>query len=69
MYNSQKAGRGISKEEAGKRDYFGIFGRHLGHIIGADFWYLLTNSLFFIAAYLLFRVYLQFYLLQEIAFS
>ena len=57
MFGSSKAGRGISKEEANKRDYFGTFGRHLGHIIGADFWYLLTNSLFFITACLLFRVY------------
>ena len=57
MRNSQKAGRGISKDEAQKRDYFGILGRHSGRIIGANFWYFLTNSLFFIAAYLLFRVY------------
>ena len=57
MRNSQKAGRGISKEEAQKRDYFGIFGRHFGRIMGANFWYVLTNSLFFIVAYLLFRVY------------
>ena len=57
MFNSSKAGRGISKEEAKKRDYFGIFGRHLGHITGANFWYVLTNSLFFLAAFFLFRVY------------
>lgn len=55
--NSSKSVRGISKEEAQKRDYFGIFGRHFGHIFCANFWYVLTNSLFFIAAYLLFRVY------------
>jgi len=57
MFNFKKAGRGVSKEEAGKRDYFEIFGRHFWHIMGANFWYVLTNSLFFLAAFLLFRVY------------
>jgi len=57
MFNYKKPGRGISKEEAKKRDYFGIYGRHFWHILGANFWYVLTNSLFFLAAYFLFRVY------------
>ena len=58
MFNfSSKPGHGISKEEAQKRDYFGIFGRHFGHIVGANFWYLLTNALFFIAAFIFFRAY------------
>lgn len=55
--NSNKSGKGISKEEAAKRNYFDIFGRHLGHIIGADFWYTLSNIVFFIAAILLCIVY------------
>lgn len=54
---SNKPGRGISKEEAAKRNYFDIFGRHFGHIMGANFWYILTNILFFVAAIMLFNVY------------
>lgn len=54
---STKPGRGISKEEAARRNYFDIFGRHFGHIVGANFWYFLTNGIFFLAAFLLFRVY------------
>lgn len=54
---SNKPGRGISKEEAAKRNYFDIFGRHFGHIMGANFWYVLTNIIFFVAAVLLFNAY------------
>ncbi len=56
-FYSNKPGRGISKEEAAKRNYFDIFGRHFGHIMGANFWYTLSNILFFIAAIMLFNVY------------
>lgn len=52
-----KAGPGISKEEAARRNYFDIFGRHFGHIMCANFWYVLTNLVFFLAAALLVRVY------------
>lgn len=52
-----KAGPGISKEEASRRNYFDIFGRHFGHIVCANFWYVLTNLVFFLAAALLVRVY------------
>lgn len=54
---SNKPGRGISKEEAAKRNYFDIFGRHFGHIIGANFWYVITNIIFFVAAIALFNAY------------
>lgn len=54
---SSKPGRGISKEEAAKRNYFDIFSRHFGHILGANFWYVLTNIVFFVAAILLFNTY------------
>lgn len=54
---SNKPGRGISKEEAAKRNYFDIYGRHFGHITGANFWYSLTNFVFFAAAVVLFYAY------------
>ncbi len=54
---SNKPGRGVSKEEAAKRNYFDIFGRHFGHIFAANFWYVLSNIIFFIAAVILFDVY------------
>ena len=54
---SNKPGRGVSKEEAAKRNYFDIYGRHFGHITGANFWYLLSNILFFGAALILFYAY------------
>lgn len=54
---SNKPGRGISKEEAAKRNYFDIFGRHFGHIMGANFWYVLTNIVFFTAAVILFNAH------------
>ena len=54
---SNKPGRGISKEQAAKRNYFDIYGRHFGHITGASFWYSLTNLVFFAAAYILFYAY------------
>lgn len=54
---SNKPGRGISKEEASKRNYFDIYGRHFGHITGANFWYMLSNVLFFGAALILFYGY------------
>lgn len=54
---SNKPGRGISKEEAAKRNYFDIFGRHFGHIIGANFLYVITNIIFFVAAIALFNAY------------
>lgn len=52
-----KSGRGISKEDAAKRNYFDIFSRHLGHICGASFWFALTNALFFGASAYLFISY------------
>ncbi|MBO5733856.1 MAG: hypothetical protein J6R66_03075, partial [Clostridia bacterium] len=52
-FSNSRPGRGISKEDAAKRNYFDIFGRHLGHIIGANFWYLLANIIFFGAALVL----------------
>jgi len=52
-----KPGRGISKKDAEKRNYFDIFGRHFTHIIGANFWYTLANIVFFVSAILLFKVY------------
>lgn len=55
--NSNKPGRGISKEEAAKRNYFDIFGRHFSHILGANFWYVVSNILFFVAAIILFKAY------------
>ena len=55
---STAPGRGISKEEAAKRSYFDVFGRHFSHILGANFWYVLTNGLFFLAAYILIKAYL-----------
>ena len=54
---SNRPGRGISKEEAAKRNYFDIFSRHFGHILCANFWYVLTNIIFFVAAILLFNTY------------
>ncbi len=54
---SNRPGRGISKEEAAKRNYFDIFGRHFWHILGANFWYTLCNCVFFISAILLFYAY------------
>lgn len=54
---SNKPGRGISKEQAAKRNYFDIYGRHFGHITGANFWYSLTNLVFFAAACALFYAY------------
>ncbi len=54
---SNKPGRGISKEQAAKRNYFDIYGRHFGHITGANFWYALTNLVFFVAAFILFKAY------------
>ncbi len=54
---SNKPGRGISKEEAAKRNYFDIYGRHFGHITAANFWYVLSNILFFGAALFLFSAY------------
>ena len=54
MPNFSKPGRGISKEEAKKRNFIDIFTRHFVHILGANFWYMLTNALFFFAAYILF---------------
>ncbi len=58
MFNSyKKAGPGISKEQATKRNYFDIFGRHLGNIIGLDCLYSLVNIVLFVAAYILFKVY------------
>lgn len=54
---SNKPGRGITKEEAAKRNYFDIYGRHFGHITGANFWYMLSNILFFGAALILFYGY------------
>lgn len=56
-FYSNKPGRGVSKEEAKKRNYFDIFGRHFGHIMGANFWYVLTNIIFFAAAIILINVY------------
>lgn len=54
---SNKPGRGISKEEAAKRNYFDIFSRHFGHIMEANFWYVLTNIVFFTAAVILFNAH------------
>ena len=54
---SNKPGGGISKEQAAKRNYFNIYGRHFGHITGANFWYTLTNLVFFVAAFILFKAY------------
>ena len=52
-----KPGRGISKKDAKKRNYFDIYGRHFSHILGANFWYTLSNIVFFVAAILLFKAY------------
>ncbi len=54
---SNKPGAGITKEQAAKRNYFDIFGRHFGGIIGVSSLYTLSNLLFFIAALLIFRAY------------
>ena len=54
---SNKPGHGISKEQAAKRNYFDIYGRHFGHITGANLLYALTNIIFFIAAVVLFKAY------------
>lgn len=56
--SAKRYGRGISKEQAATRNYFDILGRHIGHIVGASFWYTLSNILFFGASFYLFTAYL-----------
>ena len=48
---------GLSKEEAKKRNYFDILGRHLKHIIYVNLLYALSNILFFGASICLFIAY------------
>ncbi len=57
MFGYKSSGRGVSKKEAGTRNYFDILGRHFWHIVGASFWYTLSNLLFFGASYVLFTAY------------
>lgn len=54
---SNRPGPGLSKEEAAKRNYFDIYGRHFSHILGANFWYSLSNIVFFIAVAVLCKAY------------
>lgn len=57
FFNNNRPGPGISKEQAARRNYFDIYGRHFGHITGLNLLYVLTNIIFFIAAAVLFRAY------------
>ncbi len=48
----------LTKKQAAQRNYFDMFGRHFGHIVGATLLYVFTNILFFGASFLLFTAYL-----------
>ncbi len=47
----------LTKEQAAKRNYFDMFGRHFTHIVEVSLLYALTNILFFGASLLLFVIY------------
>lgn len=52
-----KNSRGITKEDAAKRDYFDILIRHFGHIVKVSLLYALANILFFGASFYLLASY------------
>lgn len=56
MFHAKNKG-GLTKEQAATRNYFDILGRHFGHIVGASFWYALSNLLFFAGSLYLFLAY------------
>ncbi len=59
MFGSSSRGGGeLSKKQAAQRNYFDIFARHFGHIVGATLLYVFSNILFFGASILLFLAYL-----------
>ncbi|MBE7034953.1 MAG: DUF624 domain-containing protein [Ruminococcaceae bacterium] len=55
--NYAKPGKGITKEEAARRSYFDIFGRHFSDLVKLNMLFILSNVLFIAAATVLFKVY------------
>ena len=59
---NQKPGRGLSREEASKREYFGIFGRKIWQMIQ-------INLLFFVCNILIIMRLCDFMILVSTVFS